>query len=273
MSKKKEISVLKLKDKSFSIVKDSLEGLGSYAYFVYESTRVWFVNRPTMSQVSYEINNLGVQSFLIVFVAALATGLVMALQFGFGLERFGAKLYVPKIVATSITRELGPIFTALMIAGRVGAGMAAEIASMKVSQQLDAIRALGTDPFQRIVAPKILALVIAAPILTLLAAFVGIWGGMLASASQLGLSANDYFFKSFEIITTRDVAGGLFKGAVFGFIISTISCHEGFNARAGTVGVGLATTQAVVRSSIVVLVMDFVLTKLLWMVEHAVTKG
>jgi phospholipid/cholesterol/gamma-HCH transport system permease protein len=251
----------------------ALSGLGSYALLVYESMRVWVRRPPTMSQLTYEINSLGVQSFVIVFVAALSTGLVLAIQFGFGLERFGAKYYVPKIVAISICRELGPIFTALMLAGRVGAGMAAELASMKVSQQIDAIRALGTDPIQRLVAPKIMALLIATPILTLFADFVGIFGGMLAASSQLGLMYHDYFFKSFEIITTRDVAGGLFKGLVFGFLIASISCHVGLQARGGTIGVGNATTTAVVRSSIAVLIMDFVLTKMLWTLEHVLTRN
>ena len=269
----KELLSNKLSRGAVYRAKEALSGFGSYVQFVGQSLKVWFTNPPSLSQLTYEINSLGVQSFLIVFVAALATGLVMAIQFGFGLERFGAKYYVPKIVAISLCRELGPIFTALMISGRVGAGMAAEIASMKVSQQIDAIRALGTDPYQKIIAPKILALVIAAPLLTLLADFIGIFGGMLAGASQLGLSTNDYFFKSFEIIVTRDVVGGLIKAMVFGFLISTISCHEGFYSKGGTVGVGSATTQAVVRSSIAVLVMDFVLTKLIWLVEHELTRG
>ena len=247
--------------------------LGSYVRMVSQSFAVWFKNPPSFSQLTYEINQLGVQSFLIVFVAALSTGLVLAIQFGFGLERFGAKYYVPKIVAISLCRELGPIFTALMLSGRVGAGIAAEIASMKVSQQLDAIRALGTNPIQRLIAPKILALTIAAPLLTLLADLVGIFGGMLAASSQLGLQAHDYFFKSFEIITGRDIVGGMIKAVFFGFIISSISCHEGTQARGGTVGVGHATTQAVVKSSIVVLIMDFILTKLIWMIEHEMTRG
>lgn len=247
--------------------------IGSYSMMVAQAARVWVKRPPTFSQLTYEVNSLGVQSFLIVFVAALSTGLVLAIQFGFGLERFGAKYYVPKIVSISLCRELGPIFTALMLAGRVGAGMAAEIASMKVSQQIDAIRALGTDPIQKVVAPKIVALMIATPLLTLLADMVGIFGGMMASSSQLGLAPHDYFFKSFEIITWRDVVGGLVKGFVFGFIISSVSCHEGMEAKGGTLGVGMATTNAVVKSSIVVLIFDFVLTKLLWLMEHAMTKG
>jgi phospholipid/cholesterol/gamma-HCH transport system permease protein len=253
-------------------IQTMLSDLGGYGVMVMQAGRVWLRQPPSFSELTYEINSLGVQSFLIVFVASLSTGLVLAIQFGFGLERFGAKYYVPKIVATSISRELGPIFTALMLSGRVGAGMAAEIASMKVTQQIDAIRALGTDPIRKIIAPKILALAIATPFLTLLADWVGIFGGMLAASSQLGLASNDYFFKSFEIMTWRDITGGLFKGLVFGFIISSVSCFEGYRAKGGTLGVGLATTNAVVKSSIVVLIFDFILTKMLWMLEHALTK-
>lgn len=266
-------SVLKFKKSILTTVLEALEEVGLYAKMVAHCGRVWIKRPPTLSQLTYEINSLGVQSFLIVFVAALSTGLVLAIQFGFGLERFGAKYYVPKIVAISLCRELGPIFTALMLSGRVGAGMAAEIASMKVTQQIDAIRALGTDPIQRVVAPKVVALMLATPLLTLLADFVGIFGGMLASSSQLGLAPHDYFFKSFEIITWRDVSGGLVKGVAFGFIISTVSCYEGMKAKGGTLGVGMATTSAVVKSSIVVLISDFILTKFLWLLEHSMTKG
>lgn len=250
-----------------------IEALGEYSILTGETIRVWIKKPPTFSELTYEMNVLGVQSFLIVFVAALSTGLVLAIQFGFGLERFGAKYYVPKIVAISICRELGPIFTALMLSGRVGAGMAAQIASMKVSQQIDAIRALGTDPIRKVIAPKVLALTLVTPLLTLLADFVGIFGGMLASSSQLGLQPHDYFFKSFEIINTRDVVGGLLKGVVFGFLISTVSCNEGMQARGGTLGVGNATTDAVVKSSIVILIADFILTKLLWIIEHEMIRG
>ena len=240
---------------------------------VAETVRVILKKPPTRNAVLQELYALGVMSFLIVAVAALATGTVMSLQFGFGLARFGAKLYVPKIVTTSIIRELGPIFTALMLSGRVGAGIAAEVGSMNVTQQIDAIRALGTNPIQKIVAPKIIAIVIAAPMLTILANFLGIFGGMLVSSSQLGLSAYDYFFKSFEIIHTRDVFGGLFKAVVFGFIIGSVGCYVGMNSKGGTQGVGQSTTSAVVISSVLVLTSDFILTKFLWIIELAIKSG
>jgi phospholipid/cholesterol/gamma-HCH transport system permease protein len=246
---------------------------GGMSRMVVESVQVLFTKPPTISSIVHEMSQVGVKSFIIVAVAALAVGLVMSLQFGFGLARFGAKLYVPKIVTVSIVRELGPIFTALMLAGRVGAGIASEVGSMKATQQIDAIRALGTNPLNRIVLPKIIAIILVAPLLTIFANFIGIFGGMLVASSQLGLSAFDYFFKSFDIITGRDFAGGLFKSVVFGFLIGATGCYMGLTTTGGTQGVGNSTTRAVVTASVLVVFFDFVLTKLLWMIENAIRGG
>ncbi len=250
-----------------------VEDLGGMSKMVAEMGRTLVRTPPSFSSVINEVYQLGVKSFLIVLVAALATGLVMAIQFGFGLARFGAKLYVPKIVTISIVRELGPIFTALMLSGRVGAGIASEVGSMKVTQQIDAIRALGTSPVQKIVLPKVIAITFAAPLLTVIANFMGIFGGMFISASQLGVSAYDYFFKSFEIITGRDVMGGLIKSVVFGFIIGVVGCYVGMTTTGGTQGVGSSTTKAVVTSSVLILFSDFILTKAIWILEMAVRTG
>lgn len=250
-----------------------VEAVGDWSQLVIDSVKVYFTKPPTFNALTYEVYNLGVKSFVIVAVAALAVGLVMAIQFGFGLARFGAKLYVPKIVTISIVRELGPIFTALMMAGRVGAGITSEVGSMKVTQQIDAIRALGTDPIQRIVAPKILACIIAAPLLTIVANFLGIFGGLLISSTNLNVGAYDYFFKSFEIVTNRDVMGGIFKSVVFGFLIGTTGCYYGMNTSGGTQGVGQATTKSVVASSVLVVLFDFLLTKLIWLYEAYFTSG
>jgi phospholipid/cholesterol/gamma-HCH transport system permease protein len=250
-----------------------IEMLGGMAQMVRDCVRVLFRRPPSYSSVMEELYQLGVKSFLIVAVAALAVGLVMSIQFGFGLARFGAKLYVPKIVTVSILRELGPIFTALMMAGRVGAGIASQVGSMKVTQQIDAIRALGTDPIRKIVLPKILACVIAAPLLTVIANFLGIFGGMVISYNQLGLSAYDYFFKSFDIVGGRDLGGGLIKSVVFGFIIGLVGCYQGMNTTGGTQGVGNSTTRAVVIASVFVVIADFIVTKALWILEHQFRSG
>ena len=258
---------------SNSALGHQLEFLGGMAKMIGDSVKALFKKPPRVSAIVHEVNQLGVKSFIIVAVAAMAVGLVMAIQFGFGLARFGAKLYVPKIVTISIVRELGPIFTALMMAGRVGAGIAAEIGSMRVSQQIDAIRALGTNPLQKLVIPKVIACMIAAPLLTIMANFLGVFGGMMIAASQLGVSAYDYFFKSFEIITARDVTGGLVKAVVFGCIIGVVGCYHGLTTEGGTTGVGNSTTRSVVMASVFVLFFDFILTKLLWILELMFRSG
>jgi phospholipid/cholesterol/gamma-HCH transport system permease protein len=250
-----------------------LEFVGALFQMTIEGIKTLFREPPSLNSIMQEIKALGVKSMVIVIVAALATGLVMALQFGYGFARFGAKLYVPKVVTISIVRELGPIFTALMLAGRVGAGIAAEIGSMTVTQQVDAIRALGTNPMNKLILPKIIATTISAPILTMMANFLGIVGGMMIASAALGLSAFDYFFKAFEIITSRDVMGGVIKSIVFGFLIGLVGCCVGMRTRGGTQGVGNSTTQAVVMASILVLIFDFIVTQLIWIFEHAFTSG
>ncbi len=256
-----------------NMVRRYIISVGDATTLVTDAFRVFFKNPPSFNAITYEVFNLGVKSFVIVAVAALAVGLVMAIQFGFGLARFGAKLYVPKIVTISIVRELGPIFTALMMAGRVGAGITSEVGSMKVTQQIDAIRALGTDPIQRIVAPKILACIISAPLLTIVANFLGIFGGLLISTTNLNVGAYDYFFKSFEIVTNRDVLGGLFKSVIFGFLIGATGCYYGMKTTGGTQGVGQSTTKSVVTASVLVVLCDFLLTKLIWLFEQAFKAG
>jgi len=211
---------------------------------------------------------LGIKSCSLVFITALSTGFVMALQFGYGLERFGGKLYVPKIVGMSIMRELGPVLTCLMLAGRVGSGIAAEIGSMNVTQQIDAIRALGTDPIKRIVIPRILAMLIMAPLLTVFADLVGISGGMLIALSELDINPDFYIYEGITSLKLTDFTLGIGKTFLFGLLISLTGCYYGLNTKGGTQGVGKATNHAVVTSSILIVISDFVLTKLFWIFER-----
>ena len=204
------------------------------------------------------------RSLPLVLVTAWTTGSVMALQFGFGMERFGGKLYVPTVVSISIVRELGPVFTCLMLAGRVGAGIAAEIGGMVVTQQVDAIRALGTDPLKKLVIPRLLVLLIGTPLLTLLSDIFGILGGLLVSMAELNIGPHLYLQKSFEAVTATDVLVGTGKTVFFGLFIGVISCWAGLRTKKGTTGVGRSTTHAVVLSSIFIVVGDFLLTKLFW---------
>lgn len=205
---------------------------------------------------------IGIQSFLLVAVTGLATGSVMALQFGYGLAKFGGTLYVPKIVALTILREMGPVFTSLLLAGRVGSGIAAEVASMKVTQQIDAVRALGTSPIKRIVIPRLLAALIAFPILTLFADYIGLFGAMLVSLHDLDIDTEYFFSKAVESLRMYDLLTGMAKTIVFAFFITVTACWRGLNTQGGTEGVGNTTTWVVVTSSIFIMISDFFLTKL-----------
>lgn len=209
-----------------------------------------------------ELYSIGSQSFVLVLVTGLATGSVMALQFGYGLSRFGGKLYVPKIVSLAYLREMGPVFTSLLLAGRIGSGIASEVASMKVTQQIDAIRALGTSPIKRIVIPKLLACLIALPLLTLISDYVGVLGSMLIAKTELSIGYEFFTSKVFEAVRLVDVFTGMAKTVVFAFFISITGCYKGLNTEGGTIGVGNTTTWVVVASSIFIMISDFFLTKL-----------
>ena len=209
-----------------------------------------------------QVFSIGIKSFILVAVTALATGSVMALQFGFGLEKFGGKLYVPKLVALTILREMGPVFTSLLVAGRIGSGIASEVASMKVTQQIDAIRALGTSPIKRIVIPRLLACMIALPILTLFADYIGLFGAMMISLHELEINPEFFWVKVIDTLTIQDLLTGMAKTMVFAFFISITACWKGLNTEGGTQGVGNTTTWVVVTSSIFIMISDFFMTKL-----------
>lgn len=204
---------------------------------------------------------IGTRSFLLVAVTALATGSVMALQFGYGLSKFGGKLYVPTIVALAILREMGPVFTSLLVAGRIGSGIASEVASMKITQQIDAIRALGTSPVKRIVIPRVVASLIALPILTLFADYISLFGAMMICLHELNINTEYFFSKSIETLRLYDLFTGMAKTIVFAFFISITACWKGLNTQGGTEAVGNTTTWVVVTSSIFIMISDFFLTK------------
>ncbi len=212
--------------------------------------------------IGEQILSIGVRSVVLVAVTALATGSVMALQFGYGLSKFGGKLYVPRIVSLAILREMGPVFTSLLVAGRIGSGIASEVGSMKVTQQIDAIRALGTSPIKRIVIPRLLASLIALPILTLFADYIGLFGSMIVCTKELAINSEYFFSKAIETIKMYDFLTGMAKTIVFAFFISLTACWKGLNTEGGTQGVGNTTTWVVVTSSIFIMISDFFLTKL-----------
>jgi phospholipid/cholesterol/gamma-HCH transport system permease protein len=208
-----------------------------------------------------QIFSIGVRSFLLVAVTGMATGTVMALQFGFGLAKFGGTLYVPKIVALAILREMGPVFTSLLVAGRIGSGIASEVASMKVTQQIDAVRALGTSPIKRIVIPRLLASMISLPILTLFADYISLFGAMLICSKELNINSEYFISKAVETLRMHDLLTGMAKTMVFAFFIAVTACWKGLNTEGGTKGVGDTTTWVVVVSSIFIMISDVFLTK------------
>lgn len=216
-----------------------------------------------LSETVGQMDVIGVGSLSIILLTGFFTGGVLTVQTFPTLAFWGQQAQTGRLVAISLIRELGPVLSALMVAGRVGSAIAAELGSMTVSQQIDAMRALGTDPTRKLVAPRIIALLITLPLLTVLADIVGIGGGAFAATSLYGLSINEFWTSVRDGITTDDIIGGVIKPTCFALIIGAIACYKGLNTEGGTVGVGRSTTRAVVTSSIVVIIADFFLARAL----------
>lgn len=225
--------------------------------------RVVAEGRAPWRRMLSAFDDIGTSSMSIVALTALFTGLVLALQTGVGLQRFGSGQYVGYIVSLAIVREMGPVLTALMVGGRVAGGIAAELGAMKVTEQVDAIRAMGGDPVRLLVLPRVAACALALPMLTLISDVLGILGGMIIATTQFHLPAS-YFLQTVVLsVLPSDVLSGLTKTLFFGITIGLIACHEGLRTEGGTAGVGTSATRAVVLASISVLVLNFFLTKLL----------
>ena len=201
-------------------------------------------------------------SLPVVALTAVFTGMVLALQSYTGFARFSAEGAVANVVVLSVTRELGPVLAGLMVAGRVGAAMAAEIGTMRVTDQIDALSTLSTNPMKYLVAPRLLAGTIALPLLVLVADILGVMGGFIVSTLKLGFNPTTYLKNTIDFMETQDVVSGLAKAAVFGFIIALMGCYQGYRSRGGAEGVGQATTGAVVAASILILAFDSVLTEM-----------
>lgn len=244
------------------VVTDLLEFLGGLGRLSFKSILDTFTRPRYASLTLDQVYAIGNESLPLVAVTCLSTGMVIALQFAYGLEKFGGQLYVPKVIALSFIRELGPVFTSLMVAARVGAGIAAEVGSMKVTEQIDAIRALGTSPIKKIVIPRVLGTLISLPVLTVFGILIGLIGGMIICYTELHLTPQYYYNKIIETILLKDYFAGLGKTFFFAIIISIIGCYKGLTTGGGTHGVGISTTQSVVLSAITILIADFFLTKL-----------
>jgi phospholipid/cholesterol/gamma-HCH transport system permease protein len=209
----------------------------------------------------YQMDSLGVQSMGIAAVTALFVGMVMAVQFAFGLQKFGGMEYTGRIIGLSFSRELAPTLTAVIVGGRIGSGIAAEVGSMAVTEQIDAIRALGADPVKKLVVPRLLASIIVMPVLCAFALVLGFCGAMAICANQFGIPPGFFLRTALGSVNFADYFSGMFKTPFFGAIIAILGCHFGLITRGGTEGVGQATTRTVVAISICILIADFFLTK------------
>ena len=212
--------------------------------------------------VGRALADIGYFSLPVVALTAIFTGMVLALQSATGLARFSAESAVANLVVLSITRELGPVLAGLMVAGRAGAAMAAELGTMRVTDQVDALTTLSTNPMKYLVAPRLLAGVIALPLLVVVADILGVLGGYIIATLKLGFNGHVYLENTLNFVQPQDVISGLAKAAVFGFLVALMGCYHGYNSKGGAQGVGSATTAAVVSASILILAFDYVLTEL-----------
>jgi len=209
-----------------------------------------------------QIVRIGFNSLPVVGLTAIFTGMVLALQSYTGFSRFSAESAIPNVVVLSITRELAPVLAGLMVAGRAGAAIAAEIGTMKVTEQIDALKTLSTNPFSYLVTPRVIAGIISLPFLVLIGDIIGVFGGYLICVNLLNFNPSVYLQNTYNFVEFIDIFSGLVKAAVFGFIITFIGCYFGFNTKGGAQGVGQSTTYSVVSSSILILLMNYIITSL-----------
>jgi len=217
-------------------------------------------------RVVEEAKKAGLDSLYIVSLIALFLGVILAFQIAYIMQRLGSELYIASIVTLALVRELGPVITSLVVAGRVGAAIAAEIGSMQVTEQVDALETLATNPIKYLVVPRFLALTLMLPVLTLYADIIGIMGGWLICVFKLGISSSLYFKIAFDSLLFKDLFTGLSKTVFFGMLIALVSCYEGFNVEGGAEGVGRATTKAVVTTFILIIASDCFFTALFYFI-------
>ena len=234
-----------------------------YVHLVAAAFRASFSRPWYRYDIVEQFDAIGVQSLTVVLLTGFFTGAVLALQGGLTLDQFGARPVVGRLVSASMIKNLGPVLTGLMLCGRVGSGIAAELGSMVVTDQINALRALGTDPIRKLVVPRILAGILMAPVLTVVADFVGIVGGWIVARFQLQVPTGLYWSSILRGLYMQDVWMGLLKPFALGFVIVSVACHVGLRTTGGTQGVGKATTKAVVIGSVGVIAMDFFLTRIM----------
>ncbi len=246
------------------LVLEFLAETGRIALFAKDGLWLGLSPRYYWGQFLSQFWRIGYTSLPVVALTAFFTGGALALQIYLGSSRFNAESLVASIVALGITRELGPVLAGLMVSGRVGASIAAELGTMRVTEQIDALVTLSTNPFKYLVGPRLLAAVISLPLLVAVGDTIGIMGGYLVGTRSLGFNEFAYIKNTADFLQASDITSGLIKAAVFGFIIALMGCYHGFNSKGGAQGVGRATTNAVVSSAILILAANFMLTSLLF---------
>lgn len=249
-------------------LKEEVLAVQEYSLLAARSIGNIFAKPRYFADTLLQADLIGVGSLPIVVLTGFFTGAVLALQTSSTLQQFGSLSLTGQLVSLSMVRELGPVLTGLMVAGRNSSGMASELGSMKVTEQIDAMRAMGVDPSKKLVTPRVVASFTMLFFLSIISDLVGLMGGFMISYLLLGLNANQYWTTAYQSLRFGDVMMGLTKPTFFGFIIATIGCYYGLSAKGGTQGVGRATTQAVVAASVLILVSDFFLTRLLMGVFH-----
>jgi phospholipid/cholesterol/gamma-HCH transport system permease protein len=250
------------------IAKETVLAVQDYTYLSLQAIANVFRKPRYLSDTILQADSIGVGSLPVVALTGFSIGALLALQSSNTLQRFGSLSLTGQLVSLSMVRELGPLITALMVAGRNSSGIASELGSMKVTEQIDAMRALGTDPTKKLVTPRVISAVVMLFILTVLSDLVGLSGGWIVARFALGLDSNQYWSTAWQSLQFADVFMGLSKPFIFGYILATIGCYYGLAAKGGTQGVGRATTQAVVAASVLIVVVDFFYTKFLMVFMH-----
>lgn len=242
---------------------DLCDRLGVFTLFLVKAVTVAFTTKPKINKLINQMNRIGVESFTIVVLTGTFTGMVFALQSYIGFQRVGGEQFIGAVVALGIIRELGPVLTGLMVTARAGSAIAAEIGTMRITEQIDALVTLRINPFQYLVIPRILAGISIVPCLTIFSMICGIVGGYVVCIYVLELSPEDYVNSIKSYVELHDINGGITKSCVFGLIMTWVGTYKGFYTRGGAQGVGISTTQSVVLSSIMILISNYFLTKLL----------
>jgi phospholipid/cholesterol/gamma-HCH transport system permease protein len=236
--------------------------MGDIGILTRGAARALFRRPFEIKSTIYQIESLGVRSLGIVAVTSIFIGMVMTIQFAYGLQRFGGVDYIPRVIMLAFLRELGPTLTAVIVGGRIGSGMAAEVGAMNVTEQVDAIRALGGDPAKKLVLPRIAAAMIVMPFLSVFADTLGTLGAVFVGNAEYGIRPRLFLQTALESVYLADFFSGLAKTPVFGFIIAIVGCHFGLTTKGGTEGVGQSTTRTVVVVSIAILVSDYFMTRI-----------